>query len=270
MDLLRVFMKGLIIGGTLTVPGVSGGSMALVLGIYSQLIHSFNSIFKKGIDKREYIKFILIFSLGGGIGILSISRLILKAMTLYPLLMTFLFAGAVVGGFPVIIREFRGEIFRGSDVVYPLLGVAAVLWISSLPANLFSMGENDPIQWLIQCLCGVLAAAALVLPGISVSQVLYVLGIYTILLENLAKLNFLSLLPFGIGMGFGILFMSRLLEDLMARYHKESYLLTFGFLIGSVIQLFKEAPMVKVEFSCILLFFSGFIPIFLISKKRTH
>ncbi|MBQ7096206.1 MAG: DUF368 domain-containing protein [Clostridia bacterium] len=270
MDLLRVFMKGLIIGGTLTVPGVSGGSMALVLGIYSQLIHSFNCIFKKGVEKREYIKFILIFSLGGGIGIFSISRVILKAMTLYPLLMTFLFAGAVVGGFPVILREFRGEIFRGSDVVYPLLGVAAVLWIASLPSNLISMGANDPLQWLIQCLCGVLAAAALVLPGISVSQVLYILGLYTILLKHLAELKLLSLIPFGIGMVFGILFISRLLEDLMARYHKESYLLTFGFVVGSVIQLFKEAPMGEVNFSCIFLFFCGFLPIFLISKKRTH
>lgn len=270
MELLRVLIKGFIVGSTLTVPGVSGGSMALILGIYSPLIHNFNGLFRRGFNKLNCLKFIGTFSVGAGLGVFFFSRIVLNLMALYPLPITFLFAGAVVGGFPVIMREFRGEVFYGSDVVFPLLGIALVLGVASFSSEQLSLQFNNPMDWVIQAFFGLIAAVALVLPGVSFSHVLYIFGLYSLVFGSIAKLEFLPLIPFMIGLIFGVIFASRLFENLMVRFHKGSYLLTFGFVIGSVILLFENAPVGKFDLYCLLMFICGFASVFLISKKRTH
>lgn len=232
MFFIRTFFKAVWIGGTLTVPGVSGGSMAMLLGIYERLVLALNSLTRPG-PKKESISFLTVFCIGAGAGILALSGPVVWLLRRYPAPMAFLFAGAVAGGIPVILRSVRGGILRWYHILCPLAGGLVIVLISALPEGLFTMESG----WLIQLIGGVLAAAALVLPGISVSHVLYVLGLYTGIMERLSSLDFLSLLPFMIGLALGILLTARALEYCLFRFQKGTYLTILGFVLASVADL---------------------------------
>ncbi len=268
MDLFCVFIKGIWIGATLSIPGISGGSMAMILGIYEKLILSFNKLFQKGEKKKESFLFILVFSLGALTGLFAISGLVVRLLKQYPLPISFLFAGAVLGGMRVIFHEINREILKASDILYPLIGIAIVLSIASLPSGLVSFENSGPFQWLLQIAIGIVAAVALVLPGISISQVLYVLGMYTLIFEHLSRFSLLPLIPFAMGLLSGVIFISKALEDLLIRFRKETFLVTLGFVGGSVIELLQSVSYNEFGFHCILLLMIGFIPIFMISKKE--
>ena len=109
------FLKGLWVGGTMTVPGVSGGSMAILLGVYDQLIHAVNSFWKE----KTNLLFLLVFAGGGGLGMLLFSRGLLSLLERYPLPLGYFFLGAVAGGIPLIFRSARVREFSLDTVLYP-------------------------------------------------------------------------------------------------------------------------------------------------------
>ena len=111
-------LKGMWIGGTLTVPGVSGGTMAMMLGIYEQLIHAFNYFFTKKEERKKNFFFLLQFVLGAGIGMLALSGIVVKLLDLYPAPMTFFFMGAVAGGIPVFVKDIGKQKVKGVERIY--------------------------------------------------------------------------------------------------------------------------------------------------------
>ncbi len=236
------FGKGLWIGGSLSVPGVSGGSMAMILGIYDKLIFSLNSLFKpnkdKKINKLESFLFLLEAGLGGIIGLLTLYKLISFLMIEFGVQMSFFFVGTVAGGIPLIFKAAHVVKARFSDFVWIILGMAAVIGLMFLPKDSFS-GENV----FMQVLGGAIAAAALVLPGISVSQMLLTMGLYETIYGAASSFDIqalLSLIPFGIGLVLGVALTSGGMEILMKKWNRQTYLAVLGFVIGSVGGLIKE------------------------------
>ncbi|MBE6649597.1 MAG: DUF368 domain-containing protein [Ruminococcaceae bacterium] len=234
------FCKGLWIGGSLSVPGVSGGSMAMILGIYDKLIFSLNSLFKpnkdKKINKLENFLFLLVAGLGGVIGLLTLYKLISFLMLKFGLQMSFFFVGTVAGGIPLIFKAADVLKVRFSDFVWILLGIAAVVGLMFLPEGMFKGGNIA-----IKILGGAIAAAALVLPGISVSQMLLTMGLYTFVYDSASNLDILPLIPFGIGLVLGVVCTSGGMEILMKKFKRQTYLAVMGFVIGSVGGLIKDA-----------------------------
>lgn len=103
-------LKGMIVGGTMLVPGVSGGSMAMILGIYDQLIMAVSS-FRRAPGRN--FRFLLMFSLGGGLGMLLFARPLLQLIEAYPMEMLYFFLGAVAGGVPLIYSQARTQALPG-------------------------------------------------------------------------------------------------------------------------------------------------------------
>ena len=185
-EIIINFLKGLWTGGTMTVPGVSGGSMAMILGVYmamilgvyDKLVYSVSHIFK---DFKKSFLYLLQFGLGGVIGFLLfagfISRLLNNATLSIPL--HFFFLGAVAGGIPIIFKSAQVKKFTPGCILFPLIGIVFVVAISFLPEGLFSVSSSDGFVkfTLLQLLGGFIVAFALVLPGISTSQMLNMLGI---------------------------------------------------------------------------------------------
>ncbi len=240
-NILLTVLKGLWIGGTLTVPGVSGGSMAMILGIYDKLIESVGAFLHKGGNKKKAFFFLLEVGLAGIVGFVLFSGLVSMLMERFPLAVCFFFAGAVAGGIPIILKAAEIHRPRPLDLLFVLLGIACVFGISKIPAGLFSIPLTLTVGGvLLQLLCGILVAVGFVLPGISLSQMLYVLGIYEELMNHVSRLNILPLIPLGIGAVLGVLLTAYAVERLIKRFPRATYLVIFGFMLGSLPEIFAE------------------------------
>ena len=128
LDSFGVLLKGLVIGGTMLVPGVSGGSMAMIIGIYDRLISSVSSFMK---HKRESLVFLLLFRAGAVAGLLLVARPLLGLIELYPLPAMYFFIGAVAGGIPLIFRQSGVRSFSIKIPHYIALGAGAVIILRS-------------------------------------------------------------------------------------------------------------------------------------------
>lgn len=234
-----IMLKGLWIGGTLTVPGVSGGSMAMLLGIYDKLIFSINSVFKR----KKSILFLAEFLAGSLAGIFLFSKSLLLLIERYPMPMRYFFLGAVAGGVPLILNQAKVRRFSWKVVAYPVVGIGLVALIALIPTGLFSPDTHTGAGgFFLQLLGGLIVAIALVLPGISVSHMLLMLGLYEGIMTSVSTFQILPLIPFGIGLVGGILLTSNVLEKAMRAFPQATYLMIFGFLLGSLPELFPGVP----------------------------
>ena len=117
----------MIVGGTMLVPGVSGGSMAMILGIYDRLISSVSSFMK---NKKENLIFLALFCLGGGLGMILFARPLLGLIERFPMPMMYFFLGAVAGGVPMIFKEARIQRVSWESLAWIALGLLAVFAVA--------------------------------------------------------------------------------------------------------------------------------------------
>ena len=259
-------LKGLIIGGTMLVPGVSGGSMAMILGIYDRLISSVSSFMK---NKKENLIFLVVFSMGGILGVLLFANPLLQLIERYPMPMLYFFIGAVAGGIPLIVRQSGAKKLTWRIAGYVILGLVAVSALGLLPQDLFNAeNSSGTVGFLLLLIAGFVTAAALVLPGISVSYLLLLLGLYTLDRVSISTLHLPFLLPLGIGLVLGIVLITRALERAMAAHPHPSYFIILGFLLGSVAEIFPGIPQGLSLPVCIITFAAGFSAIFFLSRME--
>lgn len=266
-DTITVILKGMWVGGTMTVPGVSGGSMAMIAGIYASLIRAVGTFFT---DPVRHGIFLGKFLLGAAAGIVLFSKLItylLASAVSVPL--RFFFLGAVAGGIPMICKRAGINRLRFDLLAWPMAGILAVELLALLPQGLIAPGAAKGLGGLmLQTAGGFLIAVGLVLPGISVSQMLYMLGIYETVIENVSAFHFLTLIPLGIGVVGGSFLTAGLLERWMSRQPGPAYLLILGFMMGSLPELFPGIPTGRELIFSLLAAVIGFFALYLISEKQ--
>lgn len=277
---LVVALKGMWIGGTMTVPGVSGGSMAILLGIYDRLIFSISKFTK---DIKNNIIFLVEFVLGAGVGLVLFSQFILMLLQKYTMPTSYFFLGAVAGGIPLIIKEANikksdflnkktgkydhytvGKIFL--YILYAFIGIGFVYLISLIPEGVFVANESGIQNFLIKIAGGVIVAIALVLPGISVSQMLLMLGLYEEVFGSIKNFDISPLIPLGIGLVAGIILSTLAIGKAIEKHPQATYIIVFGFVLGSLPELFPGMPNGSEIFVCLLTAILGFAVIMLIMK----
>lgn len=173
-------LKGLIIGSTMIVPGVSGGSMAMILGIYDRLISAMSSF---GKNIRVNLWFLIVFVLSAGAGIFLFSTPLTWLMEHHKMYTMYFFLGAVFGSIPLIEKKSQIQKVTWDVFLYMLIGAGIILLFSKIPEDTFKISANGGIgNQLMLFIAGILSASALVLPGISVSHFLLILGLYDELL----------------------------------------------------------------------------------------
>lgn len=263
-----IFLKGTAIGASMLVPGLSGGTMAIILGIYDDMIHAVSSFFQ---DKRKNALFLLRVGLGGLLGMCLFARLLLRAVTAFPMPMLFLFLGAILGSIPVLFKKSGAGKFRPVQLVYFGTGAAIVLGMSCLPETGLDFAAAGGFGFFLLFLAGLLVSVALVLPGISASYMLLLLGLYEITLSAIDRMELLFLSPLILGVLVGILLTTRLLETAMQRFPTASYLMIAGFVAGSVTEVFPGFPSGIHIFICAVTLLAGFFSTLLLSRliRRT-
>ena len=286
--LLRNFLNGLAFGITETVPGVSGGTIAVMLGFYHELIDAVSHFTK---DVRKHLAFLIPLLLGAASGIVAFSSLIHYLLTNYSFPTMAFFIGLIVGIIPVIYKRVKtpGKWFAPMEllmVVAPmlLLTVSSHIKEPSAVNPAEAIGEiGIPFMFFI-VFAGILAAAALILPGVSGSFILLLLGIYPLVTYSLSSVRHLSanllpdickvLIPLGIGIVIGGLSMARLIGRLLKSHNKAVFLIILGLLIGSVYAFTREPILFQSGLPAgmtaigVVTFLSGSVLSFIIGKKR--
>ena len=232
-------LKGLIIGASMLIPGVSGGTMAIVLNTYDELLAAVSHFFR---DPKRHGLLLATFGGGGLLGVFLFSKVILTVTERFRYPMMFFFLGAILGGVPALWKKTGIREFKPLQLLWPLLGIAAVSLLSFTPDTLFTVDSGNPIYLLMLLLAGLLAAVALILPGISISYMLLVLGLYEPTMTAIHEIQISFLLPMAIGLAAGTLLMVKLLEKAMTKYPAITYPVIIGFLLGSLPQVFPGIP----------------------------
>ncbi len=231
-------LSGFIVGATMMVPGVSGASMAMILGVYDRLIAAVSS-FRK--NPKGSMVFLLSFSGSALAGIFLFSTPLSWLMLNHPVPTLYFFGGAVFGGIPMICKKAGGKLWSADSLIYIMVGILAVLLIGMIPIDMETSWEQEELKHqAILVLLGAPAASALVLPGISVSHFLLVLGLYEELIEAIKTFEFDFLIPLGAGIVIGVILVTKILEYVMVHFPKMTYFVILGFVLGSVIEIFPE------------------------------
>lgn len=266
-NFLVTLLKGAWVGGTMTVPGVSGGTMAIIMGMYDDLISSVSSFFK---NPKKHGLFLLAFSAGGVCGLILFARMmsVLLKDPVWGIPLGFFFVGAVAAGVPVLVRESKVKKINVKAIVCIIIGMILVMGIARIPQGSIAVGGDSGITGiLMQFFCGIIIALALVLPGISASQMLYMFGIYDQIMNNVATFNFLPLIPIVLGLVAGILISTKIIERLINEFPRETYMVILGFVIASVYEIFPDLKEL-IQWRSVLLLVAGFVVITLISSRE--
>ncbi len=237
---LMVMLKGFIIGSSMSVPGVSGGTMAILLGIYDKLISSVSHFTK---DLKGNIIFFIKFCMGAGIGIFTLSKVINWLLVKVPLPVSFFFLGAVIGGVPALYKKVKTKDsnITVSSIIYFLLGLGIVISIGFIPTGTISVTSGSgPVHYLMLLVTGIIIALALVLPGISTSHMLLVLGMYDSMLLAIENYDFVYLGIIGIVTVIGIFLTTRPIEWTMNKFPRQTYCVVIGFVLGSTYEIFQD------------------------------
>jgi putative membrane protein len=237
---LLIILKGFIVGSSMSVPGVSGGTMAILLGIYDRLISSISRFTK---DLKGNILFLIKFCVGAGIGIFTLARVIEFLLTVAPAPVSFFFLGAVIGGVPALYKKTQtnGSKLKVASVIYFLIGLAIVISIGFLPTGVINITSGSGIvHYLMLFVTGIIIALALVLPGISTSHMLLVLGMYDSMLAAISNLDFVYVGILGVVTLIGIFLTTRPIEWTMNKFPHQTYYVVIGFVIGSTLDIFRD------------------------------
>ena len=234
---LLLFFKGMCMGAADVVPGVSGGTIAFITGIYERLLSALKSLtpmslailYRQGIPAfwaRIDGWFLLVLFSGVLFSILTLANMIAYALEQVPILIWSFFFGLVLASIVYLVRQIPQ--WRRRECLAIALGTAIALLISFMrPAQL-------PAEWWMMFCSGALAICAMILPGISGSFILLLMGMYSVFIHALKSLDMGLLLSFALGCIGGLLGFSHLLSWLLARFQTVMYALLTGFLMGSL------------------------------------
>lgn len=244
MKNLVLILKGFILGIANIIPGVSGGTLAITLGIYEDIISAISHFFS---NLKKNIKFLIPIGIGAVLSILLLSKVINFSLNNYPVATTLFFIGLIVGGIPLIFKNVEGKNIKASYIVSFILPFILVLSLTFMNRhnNSFNLVNIDLVKILILFFVGVIASATMIIPGISGSFVLMLLGFYKPIVNTISNLtdfsllshNLLVLIPFGLGVVIGIVLIAKLIEYLLKKHEVLTYYAILGFIISSIASL---------------------------------
>lgn len=235
------FFKGIGIGVANVIPGVSGGTMAVLFGIYDKLIDAIANFLKADKAKKiEYIKFLLPLLIGCGVGILAFAKIIGYLYENYPIYTKGAFIILVLPSIPVIIK---GENFSNVKNIlafaFGLMFVIGFFMITyKFSGNSFAKQDVfTTLYGLKLTLCGALAGGAMIIPGISGSLLLLALGEHENIINYIGAVDIIPLLYFGVGVGIGILLFTKIINYFLVNYRGKTLFVILGIVVGSLIEL---------------------------------
>ena len=248
--MLKKLLQGMVVGIANIIPGVSGGTMMVAMGLYDKLIHAITHLKS---EFRESLKLLVPIFLGAAIAIVALSRLFEFLLTQSPIPTNFAFCGLIAGSLPFIFKKVKGHAVSVGNgvcfvIFFAVVILMAVMGETSGNAADVSFGFINVAKLLV---VGIIAAATMVIPGVSGSMMLMLLGYYDTILKTINK--FMDaliafdiqdilvqcgiLIPFGIGVILGIFLIAKLIEFIFSKAEIHAYYAIIGLILASPIAI---------------------------------
>lgn len=259
--MIKYFLIGFVIGIAKIIPGVSGAVIAIIFGVYEKGLDAITHFFRD--IKRNSV---FLFSIGLGIfcGIFLFSNIIKFFIDNYYLLIMLLFTGLIFGGTLNVSKNVKKD-----KVSYVIIYLSLIIILFLGVNNIFNsyVIKNNFIDYLVYFISGFVEAIGTVIPGVSSTALLMIIGVYDIFINAIANIydisNLIFILFFGFGLFIGIILISLVMDYLFKKHKKNTYDFIIGISIGSVIlMLFKSFAYSFSSLSFIvgfLLFIIGFV-----------
>lgn len=282
MKLINQILRGVVIGIANIIPGVSGGTMMVSMGIYDTLIHCITHLFS---EFKKSVKTLLPYAIGMLIGIMALASLLSFLFERYPLPTNTAFIGLILGGLAPLLRKIERKKINPVAVIVFIVFFAVVIWMAL--AGPRQNAENVEINIgtiLILVVMGAIASATMIIPGVSGSMMLMLLGYYTPVLNALNALKtaifsadlaamgapLAVLLPFVVGVALGIFGIAKLIEWFIARFPTPTYCGVLGLVLASPVAILIRTNMTGVSVwtvtAAVATFVIGFIAARLLEK----
>ena len=242
-EYIKYFLGGLSFGIANVIPGVSGGTMLVVFGVFDRLTEAISGI--KAIIKN--ITFLLCFGLGAGGGIILSAFVISSLFSTFGVQTNMFFIGLILGSVPLIVRTGTENSKIKPRCIFPFLAAFAVVIVLAV------LEKSDVIQItpdvidgfsiissIKMLLCAIIAAVTMIIPGVSGSFVMMLMGVYETIIGSIKTLNLFVLVPFAIGAVIGIIGGARLISTLIRKYKLMVYSAIMGLIAGSVYAILPE------------------------------
>ncbi len=257
-------LKGFGMGAANVVPGVSGGTIALITGIFGKLVESIDSLSKKSTWSSLFKgrlaefwkaingKFLLAIAVGILVSVLSLARLVTYTLTYYPVYTWAFFFGLILASSVLMFKGIKGWSWK--EALFTVFGIGIGVAVCSIKpaeelASVASGSWTDGYLYIF--LCGAVSICTMILPGVSGSFVLLLLGKYQTVMEALHFENLSSDLPllgvFGLGCLVGIVAFAKFLRWVLGKWEKQTLLILLGFVLGSLIKVWPWSDMIAVK-----------------------
>ncbi len=249
--MIKNLLKGIVMGIANIIPGVSGGTMAVSMGIYDRMIHCVTHLFK---EFKESMKFLIPIFLGIGIALVGLSFIIEPAFAYFPLQTNCLFIGLIVGGLPAVWQKVKGKGIKISYIVPFVLFFAVVVGMAAIGEKEGTAADLSFSVWSVIKLfvVGIIASATMVIPGVSGSMMMLLLGYYNPIVAAIK--NFVTalaafdmagilegcgiLVPMGLGIVVGIFAIAKVIEIIFEKFPIQAFWAIIGLIVASPIAIF--------------------------------
>lgn len=272
MSFIRLFLVGILIGTAMVVPGVSGGVIAVIFGVYNKMICSLTNLFK---DFKKSFTFLFILGIGILIGAVWFSNVMMFLYEKHEVITKFAFMGLILGGVPFLFKEIKNN----GKINYIALTVTFIfcLILLILSKNVFEIDLDTKTNSLFITnlnlfLAGVIYSVGKVVPGVSGSFLLITIGMYEYVLSVMAHpikaglLHIDKLIPFIIGLIFGVVVLLKIMNKLLKSKFNLIYSMIIGFVLGSVPALIPPFDSLSKLFLGIIISFICFILSYKLTK----
>ncbi len=248
--MLKKILQGMVVGIANIIPGVSGGTMMVAMGLYDKLIYSITHLKS---DFKNSMKLLIPIFLGAGLAIVALSRLFEFLLNDYPIPTNFAFCGLIAGSLPFIFKKVEGHKVSVGKIIAFLIFFAIVVLMAVMGET---GGKSADVSFglvnVVKLLAvGIIAAATMVVPGVSGSMMLMLLGYYDTIIKTINRFidalvsfdmeQILAtcgvLIPFGIGVVLGIFLIAKLIEFIFQRAEIHAYYAILGLIIASPIAI---------------------------------
>ena len=255
-------IQGVLIGAGAILPGISGGVLCVVFGIYRQMMAVLAHPFKY---LKVYWKMFMPIGIGWAIGFVGLAGVIAKLLSLNAAVIVSLFVGLIAGTFPGLLREgSKNGRTKGMWIALAISTIALLAFFYTLKFST-STTVTPSFGWYI--FCGALWGISLIVPGMSSSSLLMFLGLYQPMSEGIATFDLNVLIPFAIGIIATVLLLARLVNDLFEKHYGIAFFCVIGFVIASTI------PIIPVSFTgwgeavlCVVAAVGGFIGAYMMDR----
>lgn len=229
-------LKGIAIGAGAILPGISSGVLCVIFGIYETLLNCTLNFFK---NIKHNFKILFPIALGCFIGIVLLGNVLKYTFYAYPMQTKFMFIGLILGEIPALVKKACSkQTFKLKYLFYLLLSFFVGILLVFLEKNIPHNSTGDEFSFFYIVLSGFLMSAGVIIPGISSTLILMLLGIYDAYLVSVSTLYMPFLIPLAIGLFIGSIICMKLVQFLLDKFHAQTFFSIIGFTLGSIFVLY--------------------------------